>query len=120
MLHSLLFSRQRQFGNHTSPSTDIYDDGKNYLLQVDAVGFNKEDIKISATERTLSLEAKTDIETPEGYTPLYRYAKERNIKRSFRFRDTIETDGIQANVENGLLNIFIPKKSAKTIEVHVQ
>ena len=117
MLHSLLFSRQR---NHTSPSTDIYDDGINYLLQVDAVGFNKEDIKISATESTLSLEANTTVDVPEGYKPLYRYAKERNIKRSFRFRDTINTDEIQANVENGLLNITIPKKSAKTIEVHVQ
>ena len=120
MLHSLFFSRPRPFGNHTSPSTDIYDDGKNYLLQVDAVGFNKEDIKISATESTLSLEAKTDLDAPEGYKPLYHYPKERNIKRSFRFRDSIETDGIQANVENGLLNIIIPKKSAKTIEVHIQ
>ena len=119
MLHSLLFPRSVQRSYSTSPRTDIYDDGINYLLQVDAVGFKKEDIHLSATQNTISLEAEKEVNTPEGYKPLSRNTKKRHIKRSFRFRDSIDTDGIQANVENGLLNITIPKSAARKIEVNI-
>ena len=64
MFHPLFFPRVRQFTHKTSPLTDIYDDGKNYLLQVDAVGFTKDDFKISASQNTLSLEAKTTLDIP--------------------------------------------------------
>ena len=119
MFHSLFFPRVRQFTQNISPLTDIYDDGKNYLLQVDAVGFTKDDFKISATQNTLSLEAHTTLETPEGYTKLSKHSNERQLKRSFRFRDDINTESIQANIENGLLNITIPKQAARNIEVHI-
>ena len=119
MFHSLFFPRVRQFSHNTSPLTDIYDDGKNYLLQVDAVGFTKDAFKISASQNSISLEAKTTLETPEGYTQLSKHSNERHIKRSFRFRDDIDTESIQANIENGLLNITIPKRAARNIEVHI-
>ena len=119
MFHSLFFPRVRQRTNNSYPLTDVYDDGKNYLLQVDAVGFTKEEIKLSASQNTLSLEAKTLFDIPEGYTSLSKHTPERHINRSFRFRDTIDTESIQANIENGLLNITIPKKSARKIEVTI-
>ena len=119
MFHSLFFPRVRPSTHNTSPLTDIYDDGKNYLLQIDAVGFTKDAFKISATQNTLSLEAKTTFKVPEGYTSVSKHNNERQIKRNFRFRDNIDTESIQASIDNGLLNITIPKKEARNIEVTI-
>ena len=58
MLHSLLLARG-PYGlksglNNTA--TDIYDAGDHYLLQLEAVGFDKEDISLEVTDTSLSID----------------------------------------------------------------
>ena len=119
MFHSILFPRSQKRTQHNA-RTDIYDGGNHYLLQVDAVGFTKDDIQLSATSNSLKIEAETERELPEGYSPLYNsHKKEQRILRSFRFRDTINTDSVEAHITNGLLNIKIPKHSARKIDIQV-
>ena len=119
MFHSLLFPRARAHVQANAP-TDVYDSGDHYLLQVNAVGFSKEDIEISATHNTISIEGNKERVAPEGYVPLYKnQSTDNRIQRSFRFREALDTESIAAHIDNGLLNIKIPKKSAKKIEIQV-
>ena len=124
MLQSLLFARTfppdyRPTQNHT-PATDIYDSGDHYLLQIDAVGFSSSDIDIEATHNALSIKGKTQSALPEGYRPIRgEFSGEKQFQRRFRFRDQIDTDLVEASVQNGLLEIKVPKKSARKIEVQV-
>lgn len=119
MFHSLLFPRVRN-NTQTSAATDIYDVGNHYLLQVDAVGFQKEDIQLSATANALKIEANKENDVPEGYSPLYNSHKaEQRILRSFRFRDAIDTENVEAHMTNGLLHVKIPKRSARKIDIQV-
>ena len=119
MFHSLLFPRIRN-NTQTSAKADVYDGGNHYLLQMDAVGFEKDDIQLSATTNELKIEANKENAIPEGYTPLYNSHKtEQRILRSFRFRDSIDTENVEAHISNGLLNIKIPKRSARKIDIHV-
>ena len=119
MFHSLLFPRARA---HVQPNalTDVYDSGDHYLLQINAVGFSKEDIEIGATHNTISIEGKKEHVVPEGYVPLFKNQnKDIRIQRKFRFREPLETDAIEAHIEHGLLNIKIPKKTAQKIAIKV-
>jgi HSP20 family protein len=119
MPNSILFHRAQK---STKPiaRANVYDGGNHYLLQVDAVGFTKEDIQLSATSNTLNILAETENEIPEGYSPLYNsHEKEQQIQRSFRFRDAIDTDSVEAHISNGLLTITVPKRAAQKIEITV-
>ena len=119
MFHSLRFHRVKNNTQFNSRA-DIYDGGNHYLLQIDAVGFSKEDIELSATANTLKIEANKERVLPEGYTPLHNsHTTEQRILRNFRFRDSIETDSVEAYITHGLLNIKVPKHSAQKIDIHV-
>lgn len=124
MLQSLLFTRTfpheyRPTHQHT-PTTDIYDSGDHYLLQIDAVGFSNNDIDIEATHNALSIKGNSKRTLPEGYKPIRgEFSADKHFQRRFRFRDHIDADLIEASVHNGLLEIKVPKKSARKIEVQV-
>ena len=119
MFHSLLFPRARAHVQ-ANALTDVYDSGDHYLLQVNAVGFSKEDIDISATHNTISIEGSKERVVPEGYAPLNKnQSKDIRIQRSFRFREALDTESIEAHIAHGLLNIKIPKKSAQKIAIQV-
>lgn len=124
MLQSLLFGRNISYANLAAnnhiPATDIYDAGDHYLLQIDAVGFSKDDIDVEATHNTVSIKAKTQRQLPEGYSPLRSsFDSEKSFQRRFRFRDQIDTESLEASIQHGLLELKIPKKSAHKIEVQV-
>ena len=119
MFHSLIFPRARAYVQSNS-QTDVYDIGEHYLLQVNAVGFTKEDLDLSATHNSITIEGNKKRVLPKGYTSLSpNQSNNFHLKRSFRFRETLETEAIEAHMENGLLNIKIPKKSAQKIEIQV-
>ena len=119
MFHSLLFPRVRN-NTQNNARADIYDGGSHYLLQIDAVGFSRENIELSATTNSLKIEANIEKELPEGYTPLYNsHKKNQRIQRNFRFRDSIDTEGVEAHMTHGLLNITIPKRSARKIDIQI-
>ena len=119
MFHSLLFPRARTYVQSKS-QTDVYDVGDHYLLQINAVGFTKEDLDIRATHNSITIEGNKERVLPKGYTSISRnQSKKSHLMRSFRFRETLETEAIEAHIENGLLNIKIPKKLAQKIDIQV-
>ena len=119
MFHSLLFPRARAHVQSKS-QTDVYDVGDHYLLQINAVGFSKEDLDLSATHNSITVEGNRERVLPKGYSSVYRnQSKKMQLQRSFQFRESLETESIEAHIENGLLNIRIPKKSAQKIDIQV-
>ncbi|MEC7986622.1 MAG: Hsp20/alpha crystallin family protein [Myxococcota bacterium] len=122
MLHNLMLARSF-YGQKTkqNAATDIYDAGDHYLLQLEAVGFDKEDISLEVTSNSISIEGKKESLTPEGYTLKYGNRGSTNtFQRLFRFRETLDTENVQATMENGLLNITLPKRAARRIPITVQ
>ena len=66
---------------------------------------------------------KENATTTEGEKFTRKEFKYANFKRTFTLPDTVDTGKIEANYENGILNITIPKKEeakpvpARTIEI---
>lgn len=104
---------------------DIYEKDNTYYLEMDIPGFDKSDINIEIDDNdylTITAEKSSDKEEKDEGKNYIR--KERNYgkyQRSFYVGD-IDKEGIDANFENGILKVAMPKKEEvkspkQTIEI---
>jgi HSP20 family protein len=97
----------------SSPSVNIVEDDKQYVMQLAAPGLQKTDFNINIENDYLviSTEKKTEKEeTSNNGKFTRREFNYSSFKRSFPLDDKINVEGISANYENGVLHITLPKK----------
>jgi HSP20 family protein len=103
--------------NHFSTAVNIHETKSGFHIELNAPGRNKEGFKINLEKGLLTISyEKTEETEDKGYKTLRREFSTKSFKRTFNIDDNINIDGIQAKYENGLLNVFLPKKE----EVKVQ
>ena len=124
MLHSLLFGHRPFFQNTTEIShlgkTDIYEQDDAYIVHTEVPGLHQDDIEVSATNNSIEIKAHKDIEIPEEFVKDEENTRNYSSKRTFRFRKNLDENSISAKVNHGLLEIILPKKSARKIPITVQ
>lgn len=100
------------FSTNTSVmKTDIRETEKEYLLDVELPGFNKEDVRISVDDGYLTIETKKNEEKKDEENKNY-IRKERysvNASRSW-YVGNIDLAQIKANFNNGILTVSVPKE----------
>ena len=90
--------------------TDIKENEKDYILEVDLPGYQKENIKVDVTDGYLTIQAKShnDVEEEEGtYVRRERFTGE--VSRTFYVGEDIKEDEIHASFQNGILKLVVPK-----------
>lgn len=88
--------------------TDIREDKKEYIMEIDMPGLNKDDITINYENGYLTIKAVKNIESKiDNYVRRERFYGE--VKRSFYIGEKKETD-IKAGYQNGILTISFPKE----------
>ena len=104
---------------------DIYEKDDAYHLEMDVPGFDKKDVQIEIDDNDyLTITAEKNTEDTEEDEKKNYIRKERNYgkyQRSF-YVGGVDKENIQANFENGILKISMPKieeekSSKKTIEI---
>ena len=92
--------------------TDVLEQEKSYILELDLPGYNKSDINIDLNNGYLTISAtrKQNTETNGKYVRKERYFG--SVSRSFYVGD-IDQDQINAKLENGILLVEIPKEPKK-------
>jgi HSP20 family protein len=94
-----------------SPSVDIFETEKELVLSAEIPGIDEKDIEIKLEDNTLTLkgERKFEKETKEeNYHRIERAYG--SFYRSFSLPPSIDQDNINAEHENGVLKIVMPKK----------
>ena len=93
-----------------SPNVDIAKTDGEIVVKAELPGMTKEDVHISITDNTLTLEGEKKQENEikeEKYHRVERsYGK---FQRSFTLPKGIQAEKIKASFKNGILNINIPK-----------
>lgn len=90
---------------------NIRETEKEYLLDVVAPGFNKEDFKINLENNLLTISVdKKEEATNEGEKFVRREYRSQSFKRSFTLDEKINADSISAQYVNGVLTLNLPKK----------
>ena len=107
-----------------SPRVDIAETEKAISLHVEIPGVQKDDVKISINEdRILSIRGeKRQSETIEGQQFVRMESHFGTFARSFTLSDSIDINAIQAEFNNGILQITLPKvepEKPKSIEVPI-
>lgn len=112
--------------NTTIPSVNIKENADAFIVEVAAPGFEKGDFKIELNLNTLSIssEKKVENETREGEVFTKREFSYQSFSRSFTLPQIADGDRIEANYQNGILTVLIPKreeakpKPARMIEIN--
>lgn len=100
-----------QPGKAVAPA-NIFEAEDGYHLELQAPGRNREDFKLEIQENRLIISSeKEDPANPADYRNLRREFRTSSFRRSFPLDDSINTDGIQARYENGILRILLPRKA---------
>eukprot|EP01027_Heterolobosea_sp_BB2_P027572 GEZU01043041.1.p2 GENE.GEZU01043041.1~~GEZU01043041.1.p2 ORF type:complete len:177 (-),score=88.96 GEZU01043041.1:82-612(-) len=94
------------------PRMDYTETDKEYLVKCELPGLSKNDVKIDLDNDLLTISGEKKEEKKEENERIHRlertYGK---FNRSVRLPKNIDVDNIQANFENGVLCVCVPKKA---------
>ena len=96
-----------------SVPVNVKETEKNYLLEVVAPGFDKNDFKVNLDQDLLTISAEKKSEAKaENEKQVRREYNFRSFKRSFTLDEKIDATNIEASYVNGVLTLNLPKKEA--------
>ena len=106
------------------PLTDVFEDSENYFIKADLPGVKKDNVKISYTDGMLSISGERSQAKESKDTKFHRLERSfGRYYRSFNLPKEIKNDKIEAEFENGQLNVKIPKADEvkpKQIDIKVK
>lgn len=92
---------------------DIYEKDDKYFIEMDAHGFDKNDLKIEFDKGELSIKiSKSEEKNDETKTYIRKERYSKEYKRSF-YVGEINSEDIKAEFERGVLKISVPKEIEK-------
>lgn len=91
------------------PAVDIIEDADGITLKADLPGVSRENLSIGVNGDTLTLEATVGLGEAATMQPLYAEVRVGQFKRSFVLSRDLDAGKIDAKLQNGVLQLRIPK-----------
>jgi HSP20 family protein len=115
----------RDLVNCTYPNVDILETETGYRITADLPGLSKEDVKVNIENGVLTIsgEKKTEVEKRDKNKYYHFERSYGKFTRSFSLPEHVDSAGIDARYNNGILELNIKKNEEakpKAIEVKVQ
>jgi HSP20 family protein len=104
------------------PPVDVSEDRDKLQLTLELPGVRPEDVKLSMENNILTIRGEKRQKTEETSGRVHRYERSYgSFERTFALPNTVDPDRIEANYENGVLTINIPKvERARPREIPVK
>ncbi|MDP2683772.1 MAG: Hsp20/alpha crystallin family protein [bacterium] len=106
-----------------TPAVDVYQDKNNVIVETPLAGVDPEKVNVSVENDVLKIEGKSEhkseVDEDNYYRQEVRYG---SFYRAVALPTSVIADKAEANFENGMLKVVIPKtgeKKPKTIKVNV-
>ncbi len=103
-----------------APLVDIYETNDDYFLTALMPGVNKENVKIKLEEGQLVIMGRIDYDNAVNRRYVLHETEIGNYYRRFKISSSVDESKIDAKLENGILNVKLPKHERvkpKTIEI---
>jgi HSP20 family protein len=105
------------------PPVDIYEDEHTIQLKLEVPGIDEKDLDIKVENNTLTVSGERKLEKEEKEENFHRVERRYgSFSRSFTLPNTISTEDIQADYDNGVLKIRLAKRAEakpKQIKVNI-
>jgi len=99
-------------GVHFSPSVDILENEQELMVTVDMPGVGLDDLDINVEKGTLSIHGKATPRQKDGVRYLLNEYAVGDFRQTFEVGESIDSDQITAEMENGVLILHLPKIEA--------
>lgn len=94
-----------------APPVDIFEDKHGITVRAEMPGVSKERLNVQADRNSLVIEGEAVINMPAEMEALYADVRSTRYRRSFVLSGELETEGIEANLKDGVLTVRIPKRA---------
>ena len=98
-------------GNSWTPAVDIKETEKDIRVELELPGMKPEDVEITAENGVLTIRGEKRSERKEGEDSRYHVVERTygSFMRTFQLPQGIDEEQINANFENGILTLLVPK-----------
>lgn len=94
---------------------DLEDTGDGFVLTADLPGYDADDIDVELAGETVTISATREEETDAERERFVRRERRRqSVDRSVRLPAAVEEDGTEADFNNGVLTVRLPKRDVDT------
>ncbi len=103
------------------PVADIYETADAFVVKLDMPGSSKEEIKLSIEPNRLTVRGTVGAQYGEDAKVFFSEIGRKNYVREFNLGNGVNHDAIDAQYENGVLTITLPKtEHVKAREIQIQ
>ena len=95
------------------PRTTVHELDNSIKIMMDLPGVTKENLDISYNRGELAITGRREVWDKGKMKPVYAERFDGGFKKVFAIDETLGAEGIQAKLNNGVLEITIPKVKAK-------
>lgn len=92
-----------------TPPIDIYDSGEGLVLIADLPGVTVGSLELQVQDNRLTLLGRVSPAAPAEARPLHKEYEEGDFLRSFILSDEVDHERINARLNNGVLEVILPK-----------
>ncbi|WP_347110195.1 Hsp20/alpha crystallin family protein [Paenarthrobacter sp. S56] len=114
---------QQVFGTTARPAAmpmDAWQEGEEFIVALDLPGVNPESIELDVERNVLTVKAERKSPTGEDTEMIAAERPQGVFSRQLILGDTLDTDGVQASYDAGVLTLRIPvaeKAKPRRIEI---
>jgi len=115
---SLMVRRPVHMGTY-SPRINVQDKGNEYVVSADMPGMNKDNLDVTIEGNVVIIKAASNIEKKkkdENY--LLQERRVYSFQRSFELPEDIKSDGVNGEMKDGVLHLWLPKKESSKKKIH--
>jgi HSP20 family protein len=106
-----------------SPAVDLQETDNEYLIKADLPDVKKEDVKVELVDGAVTIEGERQQEKEEKGKKFHKIEREYGkFLRRFALPTEVDASKVQAEFQNGVLNVHLPKSATakpKAIAVKV-
>jgi HSP20 family molecular chaperone IbpA len=105
-----------------TPPVDVIENAHGVTLWADLPGVSKENLEVRVHDGNLHIEAEASVPTRAGLRLQHAEIRAPHFSRSFTLGAEFDTSKIEANLQDGVLKLVIPRREEarpRRIEVNV-
>lgn len=95
------------------PDIDILENHDGYVIYADLPGADDKSVDVRLDRGTLTLDARLATAPDPSWTPLHAEYRFGSYHREFRISEDIDPAGVAAKMQNGVLELVLPKSAAR-------
>jgi HSP20 family protein len=96
-------------GRTYQPDVDIYETPDALYLWADVPGVDEKQLNINLADGVLTIDSSVSVEDYKDLSPVYTEYNVGNYMRRFAISSDVDADRIKARVNNGVLELEMPK-----------